>query len=98
MIENTTVSIRIKSFHLNKKPIAFLKDLFNKTRGMPPSKVPAGQMNLQNHGSPSPVISTTNKGRRITKIARITNRKYRKNFSPGRFLIFLTKGILNSKS
>ena len=97
-MESTTVRIRIKSFHLNKKHTAFCNDLLNKTSRMQPSKVPAGQMNLQNHGSPSPVMSTINNGRRITKTARITNRKYRKNFSPGRFLIFLTKGILNSKS
>ena len=91
IIEIRTVRIRIKTFHLKRNPMALFRDLFRRTRGIPPSKVPTGQINLQNHGSPKPVISTTNKGSRITKTLRITNLKYRKNFSPGNFLIFFIK-------
>ncbi len=98
IIEKITVKKRIKTFHLNKNPAALRKDLFKRTNGIPPSSVPAGHINLQNHGNPSPVISSAASGRIITKTARMIKRRKRKNFSPGRFLIFFINGILKSKS
>ncbi len=98
IIVKSKIPIRMATFHLNKKPTAALRFLFISTRGIPPSKVPTGQMYLQNHGFPNPVISITNIGRIITKTARIKNRSHLRYFSPFTLLIFFTKGILKSRS
>lgn len=92
------MTIKMATFHLNKKPIAERKVLFIKTSGIPPSKVPTGQIYLQNQGFPKPVISITNIGRIITKTVRIIKRMHRRIFSPFNSLTFFTKGILNNKS
>jgi hypothetical protein len=48
-------SARRLIFQLNKKPIRDCKLSFAITRGMPASKLPAGQMSLQKKGLPMPV-------------------------------------------
>ena len=97
-MEEITVTTRIETFHLKRKPIAPRRFWFRSVCGIPPSRVPAGQIYLQNHGCPSPVISITNTGRRITNTRRIKYLNHRRNFSPGRVLIFFTKGILKRRS
>lgn len=77
-IEARIVNINKNTFQENIKPMACLKDGFINTKGMPASKVPAGQMYLQKNGSPIPTTFTTNIGRMITNIMSI---KYFANFA-----------------
>ena len=52
MIERKTVSSKIAIFQRKRKPMVALKPGFVSTNGMPPIKVPDGQIYLQKAGAP----------------------------------------------
>lgn len=88
----------IVNFHANRKPRVEAIPLFKRARGKPASSVPAGHISLQKYGGEIPLNEAANSGRSITKTARMMNLTIRKALSPLKVLIFLTKGILWSKS
>lgn len=75
-IEAVIVNSNKNTFQEKIKPIACLKEGFIITKGIPASKVPAGQMYLQKKGSPMPNIFTTNIGRMITNTRSIKYLEY----------------------
>ena len=66
--DTTIVAASRTSFQLYRKPAAARIELSRRTRGIPPSRVPAGQIYLQNQASPSPVISIMHIGSNMTKV------------------------------
>ena len=98
MTERIIVTTRIVFFHIKSQPIALRMDLFSRTRGRPPSSVPAGQISLQKYGAPCPMMSTTNIGSKTTNTIRITYFSLRNNLSPRNVRIFFGNGILFSRS
>ena len=86
------------SFQRYRKPVAARIELSRRTKGIPPSRVPAGHMYLQNQTSPSPVKSIMNNGNRMTRSPSMMNLNHLSPFSPGSRCILPTKGILNSRS
>ncbi len=82
MIDINNINRRMLNFQLNKNPIDSLKFSFPKISGIPPKKVPDGQIHLQNQGSPPPATFTIATGRIITNIIKTRYFKYFKYLSP----------------
>ena len=82
------IAISINNFQAYKNPIVLLKDSFNSTRGIPPSKVPAGHINSQKYGFDNPNSLVTNIGKIITNTNNITYLRYFK--APSNVLFTLT--------
>ena len=61
-IDAATHRISRKNFHRNSHPRVLRSISFSSTSGMPPSKVPTGQMYLQKKGAPTPYSDRTKKG------------------------------------
>ena len=76
MIDSTTMSTNRNIFQLNSQPTAERKVGLESRSGTPPNRVPLGQMYLQNHGSPMPVIPTTVIGSRMTNSTSTTYLRY----------------------
>ena len=98
IIESNIVITKRKFFHAYKNPMVLRKDLFNNTRGIPPSSVPTGQINLQKYGEPCPMTSTKNKCNKRTNTTSIKYFSFLRNLSPLKVLMFFTEGILLSRA
>jgi hypothetical protein len=74
LVTTIQISRRIRMVILLKKipPTNDLRSGRMNKRGIPASRVPAGQMYLQNQVDPNPNSSTTTRGRMITNKARMT--------------------------
>lgn len=80
--------MRIPNFHKNRLPAAARIPSSVMVSGMPPKRMPAGQIYLQKVGSPMPTGFTRNMGNRMTKKMRSRYLILRRKRSPGSFFIF----------
>ena len=81
------------TFQENSAPARLPRDSSRSTRGIPPSRVPAGHMYLQNAGTGSLVAILNTMGSSITNTIRITYFSFDK-IRVTRFFLSLGTGIL----
>ena len=95
-IDNVVIVMRIVNFQVNNVPNVARMFLSTIESGIPPSKIPCGQMYLQKYGNAIPALFVIMIGSNITATARIINFVYVKNLNF--FVLNFFVGILCNKS
>ena len=88
-MDSMTRTIRTNTFHWKRKPAACRRGSFDTRRGSPAVRVPLGHNVSREPGRARPIASNANKGRMMTKPARITYFNHISTRCPGRFFRFV---------